>query len=132
MVVRGLLRRCPQCGCGRLFRRWFSLVDECPRCHHRFDRREEGYWTGAMAVNIVVTEALFFVLFVGLLVALWPDPPWLGIGITVGVFNGLFPLVFYPFSKTLWVALSLWWGPLEADEVERIEPNWRAFPPRRR
>lgn len=131
MVWRALRKHCPQCGAGHLFRRWFTLVDDCPQCNLRFDRGEAGYWTGAMAVNIVVTEALFFVLFITLLVALWPDPPWLGIGITVGVVNAVMPLVFYPWSKTVWMALSLWWGPLERHELELIHAPWRAFPARR-
>src|SRR4029453_2105995 len=63
MVWRGVTKRCPQCGQGHLFQRWFTLVPECPRCNLRFDRGEEGYWTGAMAVNIVITQTLFFIAF---------------------------------------------------------------------
>lgn len=96
------------------------MVESCPRCGLRFER-EEGYWVGAMTVNIVVTE-IFFVIFlvVGILLT-WPDLPWLpliGIGVVV---NGLFPIVFYPFSKTVWLSLDLAFfhptRPLHGDET---------------
>jgi uncharacterized protein (DUF983 family) len=102
---RGLTRRCPRCGSGGLFRRWFTMVDACPRCGLHFER-EEGYWVGAMMVNISVTEAVFIVLFVGLLVLTWPDVPWSGVMVAVVGANLLIPIVFYPFSKTLWVAME--------------------------
>jgi uncharacterized protein (DUF983 family) len=125
MLWRGITKRCPQCGQGHLFERWFTMVAVCPRCNLRFDRGEQGFWTGAMAVNIVVTQTLFFIAFPLALVLTWPDVKWgwlLGIGI---VTMGIFPIVFYPFSKTFWMALSLWWGPLEPQELERIQPQFR-------
>jgi uncharacterized protein (DUF983 family) len=125
MIWRGVTRRCPVCGQGRLFRRWFTIVEACPRCGHRFDRGEEGYWTGAMAVNIVVTEALFFAVFTLSLVIMWPDVRWGWLLAAVIVLNAGFPIAFYPFSKTIWMALSLWWGPLEPAELERIQPQYR-------
>jgi uncharacterized protein (DUF983 family) len=125
MLWRGITKRCPQCGRGHLFERYFTMAAECPRCNLRFDRGEQGFWTGAMAVNIVVTQTLFFIAFPLALVLTWPDVQWdwlLGIAI---VTMGIFPIVFYPFSKTFWMALSLWWGPLEPQELERIQPQFR-------
>jgi uncharacterized protein (DUF983 family) len=125
MVWRGVTRRCPQCGQGHIFRNWFTLLDECPRCGLRFDRNEEGYWSGAMAVNIVVTAGLFFAVFALVLVATWPDVRWGWLLGAVIALNVVFPIVFYPFSKTIWMALSMWWGPLEPAELERIQPPYR-------
>lgn len=106
MLARGLLRRCPRCGSGELFRRWFSMVDECPRCELRF-ASEDGYWTGAMMINLAVTEAVFLAVFVGVMVATWPDVPWTPLLIVVIGAGIVVPVVFYPFSKTSWVALDL-------------------------
>src|SRR6266702_8415818 len=52
-LVRGLLLRCPNCGRGRLFRRGFTMYEKCSVCGLRFER-EEGYWTGAIALNLSV------------------------------------------------------------------------------
>jgi len=113
---RGLLRRCPRCGAGGLFHRWFTMVDRCPRCGLRFERIE-GHWLGAIALNTVVTEAVFGVVLVGMILATWPDPPWgliLGAGVTANI---AVPLVFYPVSKTLWTAIDLVMRPMELDEL---------------
>jgi hypothetical protein len=34
------------------------------------------------------------------------------------VANVTIPIVFYPISKTLWLALEMSWHPLEPDEVD--------------
>ena len=102
---RGATRRCPACGSGAIFEGWFTIAPRCPRCGLTFER-EEGYWVGAMMVNIVVTEALFVALLVGLLVATWPDVPWTAVMIAVVVANLVIPIVFYPFSKTVWMAME--------------------------
>lgn len=91
------------------------MVDACPRCGLHFER-EEGYWLGAMMVNLAVTEMVFVAVLVGMGVAFWPDVPWttvfiVGVLVTVAV-----PLFFYPFSKTIWVAGDLLVRP--ADETD--------------
>src|SRR4051812_6796826 len=55
LVVRALTRRCPQCGSSGIFRNYWSLKEECPRCHYRFER-EEGYFLGAYALNLLFAE----------------------------------------------------------------------------
>src|SRR5580765_1842777 len=104
MLRRGLVRHCPMCGAGKLFRRWFKMVDACPRCGHVFDR-EEGFWLGAFVINFVVMEAALAVVLASYIFvsaqdnsSSTPVGPWLIVGgiVAVGV-----PLVFYPFSKTI-------------------------------
>jgi uncharacterized protein (DUF983 family) len=101
-----LLKRCARCGSGRLFRRWFTMVERCPRCGLRFER-EEGQWVGATIVNIAVTEFAFVAVLVGGLLFTWPDVPWLGLTVVVAAVNLLVPIVFYPWSKTIWVGIDL-------------------------
>jgi uncharacterized protein (DUF983 family) len=104
--VRGLLKRCPRCGQDRLFSRWTAMLAACPRCGLVFEA-EEGYWVGAMTWNIIITE-LLFVAIVGIGVALtWPELPVWPLVIVGVALNGLFPIFFYPISKTLWVATDL-------------------------
>ncbi len=75
MLWRGLRRKCPRCGQGKLFSRWFRMVDDCPHCHLHFER-EPGYWVGAVAINTTVIGALFTILLVVFSVLTVPDIPW--------------------------------------------------------
>lgn len=106
LLARGARRRCPLCGAGGLFSGWFTLVERCPSCAHCFER-EEGYWLGAMVWNLAVTEAAFGVLFVGGMVLTSPEVPWTGLLVAALVVNAVVPVVFYPWSKTLWMATEL-------------------------
>lgn len=102
---RGATRRCPRCGAGHLFRRYLTLKPECPRCGLHFER-EEGYWVGALAVNIGLVMALFMVAFVVILVLTVPDVP---VGPSLAILVPIMvvgPILFYPFSKTLWMAVD--------------------------
>jgi uncharacterized protein (DUF983 family) len=105
IVLRGLTRRCARCGHGKLFRRWVRMVPDCPRCGLHFER-ESGYWAGALAINFICAGGLTLVLLIALLVATIPDVPVvpiLAVLIPVAIIG---PLVWYPFSKTLWVAID--------------------------
>lgn len=101
-----LRRRCPNCGIGAVFQSWSKLVERCPSCSHRFERHE-GYWLGAIATNTAATILIFMAVFVGMTVLLWPDPPWALISVITVAVNLVFPVAFYPYSKTLWVAIEL-------------------------
>ena len=102
-LVRALTRRCLRCGSSGIFTGYFALADTCPRCGLLIER-EEGYWVGALIINIAVAMAAYGVFLIGGLVLFWPDPPY-----PVLLFGGmalmaLLPVVVYPWSKTLW-----WW-----------------------
>ena len=82
------------------------MVADCPRCGLHFER-EEGYWAGALAINIIIIGGLFVVAFVIALALTLPDVPvgpLLAILVPVMIIG---PIVAYPFSKTLWVAIDL-------------------------
>lgn len=82
------------------------LATTCPRCELRYER-EEGYWLGAILINTAATIGLFGLGMIVWAVATWPDPPW-GLMTGVGIaFNLIAPIVFYPYSKTLWVAIEI-------------------------
>jgi len=120
-VGRALRRRCPRCGSGSIFAGYTRLRDRCPACGLRFER-QEGYWVGAMAVNTAVTIAVYAVTFVSAIVLTWPDPPWVPIAVGTVALNAVFPIVFYPWSKTLWMALDLTVHPAEDDEISLPTP----------
>jgi uncharacterized protein (DUF983 family) len=111
-----LRRRCPHCG-GKAFNTYFGMKDDCDQCGVRFER-EEGYWVGALIINTTVTFGSFLAMFVGGILVTWPDVPWTELGVITIVANGVIPVVFYPVSKTLWLALEMGWHPLEPRELE--------------
>ena len=81
------------------------MVTECPRCGLHFER-EQGYWAGALAINIVATGGLFTLVFVALLIATIPKVPvvpLLAVLVPIALFG---PIVYYPYSKTVWVAVD--------------------------
>lgn len=82
------------------------MLDDCPRCGLHFER-EEGYWLGAMMVNLGAAELAFVAVLVGMSVAYWPEVPWIAVFIVSVFVSVAVPLFFYPFSKTIWVAGDL-------------------------
>ena len=106
MFARGATRRCPRCGAGQLFQKWFRMVPDCPRCGMHFER-EPGYWTGAVAVNTIIIGGIFAIVFVITMALTVPDIPWVGLLMAVIPIMSVGPLIVYPFSKTLWLAIDL-------------------------
>jgi uncharacterized protein (DUF983 family) len=105
MMWRGATKRCARCGNRHLFRRWFTMVADCPRCGLHFER-EAGYWTGALAINTILVGGLFTITFVIALVLTIPNVPVAPLLAIVVPIVLIGPLVAYPFSKTLWVAVD--------------------------
>ena len=106
LLWRGATKRCARCGSGHLFKRWFTMVPDCPGCGLHFER-EHGYFTGAIAVNTIVIGGLFAVIFVAVLIATAPDIPVVPLLAVVVPLMAIGPLAFYPFSKTIWVAVDM-------------------------
>ena len=94
------------------------MVADCPRCGLHFER-ESGYWTGALAINTILVGGLFTIVFVIALVLTVPDVPVAPLLAIVVPIVLIGPLVAYPFSKTLWVAI-------DRAYLQRLDPNERA------
>jgi uncharacterized protein (DUF983 family) len=105
LVLRALRLRCPNCGRGRLLASWFKLRHRCPVCAVWLER-EEGYFLGAMALNLIIAEFIPVIAAVVVLLKTWPDPPWLLLQIGVPLGMGLLPIALFPFSRGLWLALD--------------------------
>jgi hypothetical protein len=71
---------------------------------------------GGIAVNLVVTEFVFGVVLVIALILTVPDTPILELEVIGLSLNLVFPIFFYPFSKTIWAAIDLVMRPLEPAE----------------
>ena len=114
LIWRALRLRCPNCGRGHLLASWFRLRERCPVCQVWLER-EEGYFVGAMALNIIIGEFLPVIGAVVAIVLTWPNPPWQVLQIAVPVAMGVCPVVLFPFSRTLWLALDWTFRPPTRD-----------------
>lgn len=110
------MRRCPRCGGGGIWRNWFTFRDHCPTCDTRLDRGESDHFYGAYALNFVVAELVPVLFFVVTLIATWPNPPWTVLTYGTAALAVLAPIVLYPFMRTLWLALDLYFRPDRASE----------------
>ena len=109
---RGLTLRCPRCGARGIFRGWFALRSECPTCGLSLDRGEsEDHWFGAVAVNLVAAELLGVAVIVAWIAVTWPNVPWTAVQYTGPVIMIALPVLFYPFSRALWLAWDVHFRP---------------------
>jgi uncharacterized protein (DUF983 family) len=120
MLWRAMRRRCPRCGAGGLFRRWFRMIERCPGCGYRF-QREEGFQLGGYVINFGVTEGLVCLAIGGYILAAAANPDVAVWPVVLGGFVAavVTPIVFFPFSRTIWAAIDLALTPL--DVVEQAE-----------
>lgn len=104
-LARGLVKRCPRCGQGSLFSRWFTLATVCPRCGLQFQRQEGGF-LGAIALNYTAAVVLWAAMLTAWLVVDLPD---VNVAALTAASVGLVVaslLLFYPTSKTIWAAIE--------------------------
>jgi hypothetical protein len=83
------------------------MADRCPSCGLVLTRKESGYSLGGFWLNMLFAEGTTVALFVGTLLATWPEPPWTLLQYGLPALALLTPVLFYPFSKTLFLALDL-------------------------
>ncbi|HEX8853036.1 MAG TPA: hypothetical protein VF754_06090, partial [Pyrinomonadaceae bacterium] len=55
--------RCPVCGGASIVERAFHIRHHCRVCRALF-KREEGFFVGAIAINLVTTEAVILFLYI--------------------------------------------------------------------
>jgi Na+/phosphate symporter len=91
-------------------------------CGLERERGERDFFLGAMMFNLIGVEMVFaLVLTVWILLTL-PNPPWVAI-VVVGVILMLAaPVIFYPFSKMLWLAVDLIFRPERDDTLGGDRP----------
>lgn len=115
LLTRALTLHCPNCGSGGIFRSWFHLREHCPRCRLQLERGEPGYLVGSYMFNLIAAELVFAAIFLGVLIVMWPDPPWTLLQYGGAAFMVLAPIIFYPFSRTVFLAFDLVFRPGERE-----------------
>lgn len=117
MIGRGAVLRCPWCGHRRTFLRgWFQRHDRCRTCGIRW-RREEGTELGALALNTVITFATLAIAMTVGFVSTSPDIPVLPFVLGLASVAIFLPVLIYPFTYTVWLAIDLRVHPPEHAEL---------------
>jgi ABC-2 type transport system ATP-binding protein len=93
----------------------------CPTCGLRFER-EQGYFLGAIYINYAATVVCMLVGFFLLdylvhLSLTYQIIVWSSFGV-------LFPMLFYRYSKSLWLCLDYIFNPAEESIVEMSKPGF--------
>ena len=107
LLSRAVRLRCPRCGGSGLFAGWLRPNRACPTCGQLIERTEEGYFLGALLVNLVIAEVLPLAAVMAVLISTWPHPPWNLLLYGGAALAAVSPFVFYPFSKLIWLAVDL-------------------------
>jgi hypothetical protein len=105
------------------------MRERCPRCNFKFDRIE-GQRAGALGMNTIATFGTLGIVVVAGLIITYPEfdlSVLLPLAIAVAL---LMPVVFYPFSRTLWNSIDLAMRPITPDDD--VDPRWIPAPPPRR
>ncbi len=84
---------------------------QCSRCGLPFERGESGYQVGSYMFNLIAAELVFAAIFIAVVVATWPDPPWTLLTWGGAAMMLALPLLFFPFARTIFLAFDLIFRP---------------------
>jgi uncharacterized protein (DUF983 family) len=125
LFTRGILLRCPVCGRGPLFRSLFSMNKECPNCHYHYER-EIGYFSSAMAIDLIISELIVTAIIVPL--AANRDIPILPILLWTLPLAFILPVAFWWHSRALWMSMDHYLHPITGRYVPRLSEDTEAPP----
>ena len=101
-VKRVVTLRCPACGGGRLYRRYFVRAERCTKCGW-IHERGEGHWVGGSEVHMFASY-LFSVVLFGPVVVL---SGFSTTGCAVAVAGNIaFSLLFHRYSRAIFLVLD--------------------------
>ncbi|HKG23907.1 MAG TPA: DUF983 domain-containing protein [Blastocatellia bacterium] len=116
ILVRGLRLRCPDCGQASLYASLFKMRHHCSHCGLVFER-EQGYFIGALYINVIVTESLLLFLFMlYYMVRPVSEDALYAVLFALAL---ILPLVFFRHSRSLWLAVDHIIEP----NAKRVEPG---------
>jgi ABC-2 type transport system ATP-binding protein len=103
-----------------MFQGLFRMLPECPACGLKFER-EPGYFLGAIYINYAATVLCMLVGFFALdyfahLALTYQIIVWSSFGV-------VFPMLFYRYSKSLWLCLDYLFSPVEEGVAEMRTPG---------
>jgi uncharacterized protein (DUF983 family) len=107
MFRRAALLTCPRCGSRKTFiKHWLGRHERCRSCGIKW-HREHGFELGPIALNVVFTFGSLAILMVTAFVVTAPNYNVLHLTLLVVGAAVLLPLIYHPFTYTLWLAFDL-------------------------
>lgn len=103
ILLRGLKLKCPACGQGALYKSAFKMHEQCSFCGLVYGR-EQGYFVGAIYINVMATEA--FILLVYLISVFTGFINNSAIYVLLIVMAVTLPLIFSRYSRSLWLSID--------------------------
>ncbi len=94
------------------------MHERCTHCHLRY-QREPGFFLGSIYINYGLTALLVTIGYLSLFFAGFDPQVSL---IVVMAFAVLFPLWFFRYSRSLWLAFDQYWDPTPPDAP--AERSW--------
>jgi uncharacterized protein (DUF983 family) len=103
VLLRGLKLKCPDCGRAGIYESLLQVKHHCTHCGLIF-QREQGYFTGALYVNIAVAEGSVLLAFlICLLVGVSNTDRMFAILIAI---SAVAPLLFFLHSRSFWLCFD--------------------------
>ncbi len=112
-----------------MFATWLQQRTACAVCGLHFDRGQSDYFIGAYTLNLILAlVTLALAIGLGVWIA-WPQVRWGWLEAGIVAFLLLFPVLTYPLSKALWLALDLSFRPAEPADFAEPEAEHAADEP---
>jgi uncharacterized protein (DUF983 family) len=102
-LMRCLRLRCPVCGQSSIIQHPFKIKHHCPACNALF-MREEGFFVGAILINVMTTEMAILLIYLVALVVLGFDYQLVLTVLFIAAL--LFPIAFYHHSWSIWLGFD--------------------------
>lgn len=115
LLRRALRLRCPVCGVGRIYSGYAAMAARCSDCRYGFER-ESGYFLGSIYFNYGLTGGLVMVTLLSLQFGAHASE-WVQAAIVLPL-AVLFPLLFFRFARSLWMAMDLCFDGPKASDFE--------------
>lgn len=103
LLARCLRLRCPVCGEASIVRAPFQIRHHCPACRALF-KREEGFFVGAIAINVVTTEAVILLVYIASLPFI--NTHFQQLLAALIALALVFPVLYYHHSWSVWLAFD--------------------------
>lgn len=122
LLGRVLRLRCPHCGRGAVLTRRAGVRHRCAVCGLRFERSDDGYFSGAMYFGLMMGETLFCIALLVTMLVSWPDVPWDALTYIAPLGMIVVMLLLIPVSKVVWLAVDILVRPVTGAELLSLDP----------